>query len=360
MKLFQMPAFLLFFYFVKTTSFNCIKPFQYKQKTTLFLEKNPFPMQPHPLVHTPNVSHVEFNTSSSHWYNGALKLVRVNNFAPTLLLCFTGGWIMDPSLQHLAHSASFWASTMDTVFIMFASMAINDIYDVKIDTINSPTRPLITGELQVKDALFIVLLLLGATEYTTLQYLPNNLQLIIQCIILQIILYTPVLKKIPIIKNISCAMLVAFSIFFAGLSTSASSRQTMSANTHFGLLSIAMSFVFFGSWANEILLDIRDADGDKEHQIKTLATLFGKPFSWNVTNGVFYFNIFFNGLSLAYLYNDPNVSLLPISIFLSLLYKVNVIRKNNYSEESIVHYMNYSNYPLFVLLVYFCGLSSFY
>jgi 4-hydroxybenzoate polyprenyltransferase len=352
-QLFQIPAFLLFFYFVKTNSFDYAKPFQYKQKTTLFLQKPP-------LIHTSNISHIEFNTHHTHWYKGALRLVRVNNFAPTLLLCFTGGWIMDPSFSHFIHSTSFLASTLDTVFIMFASMAINDIYDVKIDKINNPTRPLITGELQVKDALFIVLLLLGATEYITLQYLPGNLQVIIQCIILQIILYTPVLKKIPIIKNISCATLVAFSIFFAGLSTSASVDKIMTTNTHFGLLSIAMSFVFFGSWANEILLDIRDAEGDKENNIKTLATLFGKPFSWSFTNGVFYFNLFFNTLSLSYLYNEPNVSLLPIGVFLSLLYKVNNIRQNDYSEESIVQYMNYSNYPLFILLLYFCVLSNFY
>ena len=380
MKLFQTPLFLLFFYFVKGSSFDYItssKPFQYnyrthhssnsiipipKKKTALFLQKKPFPMpppnNPPSQLNTPiYTSNIEFNTTNPPWYIAPLKLIRVNNLVPTLLLSFTGGWIIDPSIQYLAQSTSFWASTIDTVFVMFASMAINDIYDIQIDKINNPSRPLITGELQTKDAVLIVLLLLGATEYITFQYLPTNLQMIIQAIILQIILYTPVLKKIPIIKNISCAVLVSFSIFFAGLSTSYSIDKAIATNMHFGLLSIAMSFIFFGSWGNEVLLDIRDAEGDKQHNIKTLATLFGKPFSWNFANALFYLNIFFNGLSLAYLYNDLNVSILTTIIFFPLLHKLNLIQKNNYSEESIVQYMNYSNYPLFALLIYFCFLS---
>ena len=65
-------------------------------------------------------------------------------------------------------------------------------------------------------------------------------------------MYTPILKRITLIKNISCASLVSFSLFFSAL---ASSQSTMLlSNKNFGLLSITMGYIFFGSLSNELLL----------------------------------------------------------------------------------------------------------
>jgi hypothetical protein len=67
--------------------------------------------------------------------------------------------------------------------------------------------------------------------------------MIIQMVIVQIILYTPVLKRIFLIKNLSCAGLVAFSIFFNGL---ASAGNISSANTSGGVTNATFAYFAAG------------------------------------------------------------------------------------------------------------------
>jgi 4-hydroxybenzoate polyprenyltransferase len=64
----------------------------------------------------------------------------------------------------------------------------------------------------------------------------------------------------------------------------------MESNKNFGLLSIAMSLIFFGSWCNELLLDMRDKEGD-QGKILTVPTLFGNQFSWLFSNFILIFSI---------------------------------------------------------------------
>jgi len=82
------------------------------------------------------------------------------------------------------------------------------------------------------------------------------LNLIIQLSILNIIIYTPILKKITFIKNISCASLISFAPIFSGLTTN--------INNNYCLLYTLCGMIFLGSFYNEILLDIRDKDDDEK------------------------------------------------------------------------------------------------
>jgi hypothetical protein len=60
---------------------------------------------------------------------GIKRLIRANNIIPTTLLCTTGGWLANPSLNVLFTSPAFYVSTLVTLFVMSASMVINDIFD---------------------------------------------------------------------------------------------------------------------------------------------------------------------------------------------------------------------------------------
>ena len=282
------------------------------------------------------------------------KLIRPNNIIPTTLLCFSGGWIMYPSINNLFHSTPFLISIINTLLIMSASMVLNDIYDLEIDKINSKDRPLVTGKITKLEAFLFALSLIGSTEYLTFVYLPDSLKLIIQLAIIQISIYTPILKKILFIKNISCAALVAFSLFFSGLSVSNNLSQM---NKNLGLLSITMSVIFFGSLCNEILLDIRDKEGDKMNNIITIPVVFGNNVALLISSGILFFNVISNSFSIMYLYNSLDKALLIPIIFSPLIINIYKIKKANFSEESIVNYMKYSNYPLVILLIYICKIS---
>ena len=339
---------LIILHFSSMNSFKNIKNIKDNniQKPIIFKE----------MINKPNNNNNNNNNNINYFVvkkNGFLKIIRSNCIAPTLLLSFTGGWIMNPSFMNLLHSPNFITSTIITNLIMSASMILNDIYDINIDKINNPNRPLITGEVSKKEAYLYIFLLLSSTQYLSLNYLPSNLQTLIYFIIFEINIYTPFLKKILFVKNISCALLVSFSLFFTGL---ASSNELLMVNKNFNLLIVAMNFIFFGSLSNEILLDIKDHEGDKENNINTLSTYFSKDFAWKFVNYVIYFNVAINSFYLGYLFNK-NISMLFIFIMLPQLIYLNIIKKNIYSSKSINEYMKYTNITLFIVLLYFCTVS---
>ena len=63
-----------------------------------------------------------------------------------------------------------------------------------------------------------------------------------------------------------------FSIFFNALA--AAGNTLLYTNKNFGLLGITLSFIFFGSLSNELILDMRDVEGDNNNHIVTIPTFF--------------------------------------------------------------------------------------
>lgn len=139
-----------------------------------------------------------------------------------------------------------------------------------------------------------------------------------------------------------------------------SSNTLLYTNTKFGLLAIAMSLIFFGSWSNELILDIRDIEGDKNNKIVTIPTVFGKEFSWLLVYTINNYNIISNSLSIAYLYNSSGIGFAIVPILTPLLVNLYKVKREKYSLESIKNYTQKSNYPLLVLICYLCGLAYVY
>jgi geranylgeranylglycerol-phosphate geranylgeranyltransferase len=236
---------------------------------------------------------------------------------------------------------------------MSASMVINDLYDIEIDKINNPERPLVKGTVSKIEAIGLTLLLLVTSEYLSLKYLPINLQTVIHLTIIYVNLYTPVFKKILVIKNISCAAIVSISLFFAGL---ASCNVPFVLHPNFNLLLIATNLIFTGSWSNEIILDIHDYEGDKKQQLQTLPTILGKETSLTCTGLILYLGSIMNIIALANLYNNKIASILFL-LFVPQLYYLKNIKKNNYSNDSIQTYMKKTDQTLIAVLLYIITLT---
>jgi 4-hydroxybenzoate polyprenyltransferase len=294
------------------------------------------------------------NNNNNSKLAGIVSLLRPKSILPTLLLNFSGGWIMNPSLHNLLQCPSFIIATINTILILASSMIINDIYDVQIDRINNPTRPLVTGQVSIDEAFGLFILLISMAEILTIGFLPNNFKYIIDFAMINITIYTPFLKRIPLIKNISCAALVAFTIYFSGLS---SVNGLITTHENYKFLIIAMNLIFGGSLSNEILLDIRDYHGDKDNNIKTIPVLFGKDAAFVIVNIISTLSVLLNSLSLSHVMDYKYGVILSIvcSPLTFNLYKVKV---NEYSRESINEVVNNTNLPLFLTLVYFSLLST--
>ena len=280
------------------------------------------------------------------------KLIRANNIIPTTLLCFSSGWISNPtSLYNLFHSKPFIISIVITLLIMSSSMIINDIVDIDVDKINNPDKPLINGSISKKESYIYLSILIFLTEILSYNYLPRTMQIITNLSILNIILYTPIFKKITFIKNVSCAFIIAFSVIFSSLGTN------IYFNENTDLIKILFITIFYGSFYNEILLDIRDKDGDAQNKIYTVPVIYGNNFSINLllytTMIVSVVNTFF----LYTIYKSKIVFFFPL-FFIQLFNNLLLIKKNNYSKELIKISTKNTSISLFYLLLYKCILAK--
>jgi len=283
------------------------------------------------------------------------QLTRSGNIIPTLLLSFSGGWIMNPSISNLIHSTPFITSNINTVLIMSLSMILNDLFDIEVDKLNNPSRPLITGEISKMEAISLSGLLFLTIEYLTTTYLPSNIQFITNLIILDVLFYTPFFKKITFIKNINCALIVSFALFYSGLSVS--DHNLLLNDKHYELLSITMNYIFWGSITNELMMDISDLEGDKQSGIKTLPVIINKPASLFLVHSILFCNTMSNSLSLVYLYNNVQYGIIPVLLYVPIFVDLIKVKNQGYSSYTINKTLNNSMIPMFLFLLYMCVLS---
>jgi len=283
------------------------------------------------------------------------KLTRSGNIIPTLLLSFSGGWIMNPSISNLMHSTSFITSNINAVLIMSLSMILNDLFDIEVDKLNNPSRPLITGEISKREAISLSGLLFLTTEYFTNTYLSSNMQFVTNLIILDVLFYTPFLKKITFIKNFNCALIVSFALFYSGLSVS--DHNVLLNDKHYELLSITMNYIFWGSINNELMMDISDLEGDKQSGIKTLPVIINKPASLFLLHSILFCNTMSNSLSLVYIYNNVQYGIMPVLLYLPIFVDLIKVKNQRYSSYIINKTLKNSMIPMVIFLLYMCVLS---
>ena len=227
--------------------------------------------------------------------NGFLQLIRYKNILPTTFLFFSGAWMIKPNFIDLVKDMNVIYSLICTLLILSSNMISNDLFDMKIDKINNPNRPLISGKIKIKEAILGLGVMLSLTEIINIMILPKKMQIIIHLSILYSLMYTPLFKKILFLKNISCASMVSYSIFFGGISVWGKGIDVTKIKFFYQII----IFVFFGSLYNEILLDVCDYEGDKKNKLYTIPTVFGHKMALNFSKNILLGNVYGN---LAYLF----------------------------------------------------------
>ena len=322
--------------------------FGMQRTSPLFFEKKPN-------VRNENgVNENDVNENGVNKLVSVSKLLRVQSIAPTIALCLSGGWILHPSLSDLIVCRPYIVSIIDTVLVMSASMGINDMFDIEVDRINNPDRPLVRGDILMAEAAIISCTILVSAEFLSLNYLPPNLQLAVHIAIANILLYTPVIKRIPFLKNISCAGLISFAVFFSGI---AATPTVIVANNNYQLFLLTTSTIFLGSMYNELLLDLCDREGDAKSKIPTVPVLFGNDFALGLAASLMLFATEFNCQQLFSMYN-VYYSLPIVAIFSSAFQDVYTIKKDGYSKSTLDIAIRRTNQQLILFLLYICILAA--
>jgi 4-hydroxybenzoate polyprenyltransferase len=281
-----------------------------------------------------------------------LKLIRYESICPTLLLNLSGAWIAKPSFGALAKTPEFYASSFVTVSVMSASMILNDLFDMKLDQINNPRRPLVTGRVTKREAIALASGLILFSEALSMRFLKPYHQFATHMAILMISIYTPILKRMLFVKNISCASLVAFTLWFTGYAVG-----NPPANPD--ILTGVGQFIFWGSLNNELLLDIADVEGDRKNGIITVPVLYGKENALRLCSVIVHLGIIMGGyISMRNTYTSLEGFIL---MFLSypLVKKISKARKYIDNQHVIRHIVRSTTRPLLITLLYFCFLARF-
>ena len=153
--------------------------------------------------------------------NEIVKLSRFDsNAVPITTLSVLSGYVTNPtSLDVWIHSPPFLAAFTVVQCVSAASMILNDIQDIEVDRINNPERPLVRGTIHLAEAKALVCILFSVSCYLSIRYLPPILDPFWTTSIGIVTIYTPILKKIPFIKNLSCAVVVSNTVPFLGFAT---------------------------------------------------------------------------------------------------------------------------------------------
>ena len=343
--------FWIFSYFLLFNKFSVIYSFnQYNHKLSLFnnhklsLFNNYNKFKNNLILHSDN--------TFSNKINNLSNLARTNNIIPTLILSFSGGWIVQPSLTKLLYSTQFLSANLISILIMTLSMIINDLFDVKLDIINNPSRPLVNGSINKFEAYILSLFLFLLIQYFSFTFLSSDLQIVINSLLFGNIIYTPVIKKITLFKNLFCAFVVSFTIFFSAIAALPNFNYN---SLNYYILMTTIRYIFLGSLTLELLLDIRDIDGDKHNNILTIPVIFGK----NVTLYLILSLIFANILNFLLLYNIFNnfIVVLPSLLLIPIFFDVYKIKINNFQKKFLISSVKNTTVPMGITLLFYSILS---
>lgn len=154
-----------------------------------------------------------------------------------------------------------------TVFLVTgAGNAINDYYDVEIDRINKPNRPIPSGRISIPAALYFSLALFAAgTACAFLINVPCGLIALFNSLLL--IYYASTLKRTALLGNLTVGYLTGSTFLFGGAVFF--ERE--------GLESVFVLFLLatLATVAREIVKDIEDMDGDMKDGARTLPIVIG-------------------------------------------------------------------------------------
>lgn len=195
-----------------------------------------------------------------------IKLCRPLNMLMFWFSVWIGAWLEGGHaiLQASSSLNILWAACSATA-IGAGSNAINDYFDMEIDQINRPDRPLPSGVLSRREAWWIWagLSLLGAGMAVVLSAV--HLVVAVLCVGL-LYAYSRWFKKTPFLGNLMVAGIGSLGIGYGALVMGGVQRVMW-----------ALLYAFWATLARELVKDIQDMPGDQAAGARTLPIVWGEP-----------------------------------------------------------------------------------
>ena len=195
-----------------------------------------------------------------HYIYQFSKLIRAHNIALSILSS-----LIVANLISFNDIKLIVISAMIISLVMASGNIINDYYDIKIDMLEHPSRPLPNNIFSQKFIFFIMFVLIVLIFILSLFVNEMARKTLYIGIIPPLYLYSIFLKKIPLINNLIIAYLLGMVFMF---------NEIVFVNS-FSLLMLPALLAFGLSFIRELIKDIDDYHGDKKFNIYTIPVIIG-------------------------------------------------------------------------------------
>lgn len=194
-----------------------------------------------------------------------LQIIRPGNVIITGFTVFVGGVIASDGAA--VHGFGLLLAAISAALVAAGANALNDYYDVAIDLINRPDRPIPSGRISLSSARIAgwLLMIVGIVTGFTVE-----LQLgLVACVVATLLWqYNKVLKRTYLRGNLAVALCGAAAFIYGGLAVGKISASIIPA-----------SFAFLIHLAREIVKDIDDVAGDRTSGSRTIPIISGDRFA---------------------------------------------------------------------------------
>jgi geranylgeranylglycerol-phosphate geranylgeranyltransferase len=247
------------------------------------------------------------------------NILRPINFFITFLTAIVAVFLC--SKNNFLFSIAILAG-LSSGFTASAGNVINDVFDIEIDKVNRPQRPLASGSISKTSAtiLYSVLIIISVA----LSYFINlNALLIVLATTFILFLYSRFFKKIPLVGNIIIAFLTGLVFIYGGVTV----ENPVAAF-------IPALFAFLINLIREIVKDMQDVEGDKKAEANTFPIKYGFQKSKSLT---LFFVIILILLTcypfFFHLYKIEYFIFVMIVVNPLLIYSVKILFKNHSTEN---------------------------
>jgi 4-hydroxybenzoate polyprenyltransferase len=199
--------------------------------------------------------------------SGLLRVTRIWN----LIILVVGQYFTalflargDRSFMDILLSERMFLLSLSTALIAAGGYVINDYYDVKIDLINKPGRVVVGKYMKRRVAMFIHIFL--SLAGVILGFIVSWKLAVVNFLSAGLLwLYSNQLKRMPVVGNVSVALLTGLSIYIVHL---------IFPDGHAMVIAYAL-FAFCFTLIREIIKDMEDLKGDSTFGCKTLPVVVG-------------------------------------------------------------------------------------
>jgi geranylgeranylglycerol-phosphate geranylgeranyltransferase len=204
---------------------------------------------------------------SNKFINSIIAISRPANVLISMISIFVAAFItgtLHPAINVLL-------ACISGGLIAAGANTINDYFDLEIDRINKPKRPLVAGKLLSSQALIIALFEFAVGSLLAL-FIGFLAFIIAFSMSLLLFLYSYRLKRLPLIGNLAVSFSTGMAFIYGGIAVHRVVETLIPA-----------IFAFFYHFGREIIKDIQDREGDTSEKARTFPIIYGNRLSLILT-----------------------------------------------------------------------------